>query len=334
MNGMTRSLSRSSRCSASLTASPPLVVASGGEAYDALAAITIDAADCIPTSYTGPGAALGGAVLGCAHYRSGCKFRAECCGSWHVCRFCHDEQEDHAIDRHAIKYMACLACKHVQRAAQACAACTTTLARYYCNECKLWDDSADKHIFHCAKCTICRIGKVEDYVHCDRCSGCIHRDHAPTHKCLDGCLQSDCPICGENLFTTTLPIMFMPCGHSIHYLCHQDHIKNSYQCPICLKSLTNMEHLFARIDELMSTQTMPDEYASVRAQILCNDCEKKSIAKFHFVYHACALCSSYNTKVLRTFNEKDDPSALLTAGSQTDTSTDTSIVEQGADGHP
>lgn len=100
--------------------------------------------------------------------------------------------------------------------------------------------------------------------------------------------------------------MFMPCGHAIHFICHQEHTRNSYQCPICLKSLSNMTHFFQRIDELMANQQMPEEYARVRSQILCNDCEKKSIAKFHFVYHRCAQCSSYNTKLLRTFNETDN----------------------------
>ena len=32
--------------------------------------------------------------------------------------------------------------------------------------------------------------------------------------------------------------------------------------------------------------------------ILCNDCERKGQAPFHFVYHKCPHCASYNTRVL------------------------------------
>lgn len=66
-----------------------------------------------------------------------------------------------------------------------------------------------------------------------------------------------------------------------------------------------MSAYFLRLDEMMKTQKMPDEFLNVRAQILCNDCEQKSVTAFHFVYHKCqvALCGSYNTKLLRTFTD-------------------------------
>ncbi|KAG0338237.1 hypothetical protein BG004_007300 [Podila humilis] len=37
--------------------------------------------------------------LGCKHYRRGCKLKANCCGKWFNCRFCHDDVCDHAIVR-------------------------------------------------------------------------------------------------------------------------------------------------------------------------------------------------------------------------------------------
>lgn len=245
-------------------------------------------------------------LFGCIHYRTNCKFRAECCGNWYPCRFCHDEAEDHIVDRFSIQFCLCMFCKSPQRAHPVCKHCHQSLARYYCAVCNLWDDDPNKEIFHCDECRICRRGRRDQYIHCIRCAGCIKTDCFDTHKCLEGSLQSSCPICSENLFSTTTPVMFMPCGHAIHFICHQEHTKNSYQCPICLKSLSNMSHFFQRIDELMANQKMPEEYEKVRAQILCNDCEQKSIAKFHFVYHRCAICSSYNTKLLRTFNEADN----------------------------
>ena len=38
--------------------------------------------------------------------------------------------------------------------------------------------------------------------------------------------------------------------------------------------------------------------ASALQDVLCNDCEQKSQAPFHFVYHCCSQCQSYNTRVL------------------------------------
>src|SRR5947209_5163579 len=32
--------------------------------------------------------------------------------------------------------------------------------------------------------------------------------------------------------------------------------------------------------------------------ILCNDCEKKGPAPFHWLYHKCSSCGSYNTRLL------------------------------------
>lgn len=37
--------------------------------------------------------------LGCPHYQRGARFQAICCGRWYVCRFCHDQAEDHQVVR-------------------------------------------------------------------------------------------------------------------------------------------------------------------------------------------------------------------------------------------
>jgi zinc finger-like protein len=33
-------------------------------------------------------------------------------------------------------------------------------------------------------------------------------------------------------------------------------------------------------------------------RVACNDCGEETVAPFHFVYHACVACRSYNTRVL------------------------------------
>jgi len=63
-----------------------------------------------------------------------------------------------------------------------------------------------------------------------------------------------------------------------------------------------MSEYFKRIDQLLAQQKMPEEYKNWKSYILCNDCEKKSYAKFHFIYHKCAYCSSYNTKLIKTLD--------------------------------
>ena len=124
-----------------------------------------------------------------------------------------------------------------------------------------------------------------------------------------------------------------------------EHTRSSYQCPICLKSIADVRALFRRIDDMMAEQRMPEEYARVRAHVLCNDCERRSVAPFHFVYHCCAHCRSYNTKLLRTFTEDagasgsslgDGPGdatpdlSAATLGMTTDIGTETTLPESPA----
>ena len=43
---------------------------------------------------------------------------------------------------------------------------------------------------------------------------------------------------------------------------------------------------------------LPPALASKKQPILCNDCGSKGEASFHFVYHKCGGCGSYNTTLL------------------------------------
>ncbi|KAI8817978.1 zinc-ribbon-domain-containing protein [Fimicolochytrium jonesii] len=246
-------------------------------------------------------------VLGCKHYQRAAKLQAHCCGKWDTCRFCHDEVSDHNIVRNLITTMLCMYCGTVQPAGQDCIneGCRRRVAKYYCKECKLWDSDPRKNIYHCYDCGICRIGKGLgiDYFHCKKCNVCMAISLKGRHKCIERNLESDCPICGEYMFTSTTTVIFMPCGHCIHYKCHQEYIQTSYQCPTCLKSLADMTDYFRRIDQALAQQQMPQEYSNLYNQIYCNDCEKKCFAKFHFMYHKCVNCRGYNTKVLNTADQ-------------------------------
>ncbi|KAL1916101.1 uncharacterized protein VTP21DRAFT_6105 [Calcarisporiella thermophila] len=242
-------------------------------------------------------------ILGCKHYRRGAKLQADCCGRWFTCRFCHDEATDHAIVRHNTKYMLCMYCRTPQPAAQSCSSCQRQLARYFCTKCKLWDDS-EKNIYHCDACGICRIGREQEYFHCGKCNACMPVKMRGNHRCIERNLEQDCPICGEYLFTSTSTVIFMPCGHSIHYKCHEEYIQcGNYHCPTCFKSVGDMEAYFRRLDAVMAQQEMPPEYRDYVSLVFCNDCEQRCEAPYHFLYHKCKGCGSYNVKVLNTYKK-------------------------------
>lgn len=52
------------------------------------------------------------------------------------------------------------------------------------------------------------------------------------------------------------------------------------------------------LDSLLASERLPAEYAGRTQMILCNDCGKTGFAPFHFVYHSCPHCRSYNTRVI------------------------------------
>ncbi|CAO3640950.1 unnamed protein product [Mucor fragilis] len=245
-------------------------------------------------------------VLGCKHYQRKCKLQANCCQKIVTCRFCHDDVEDHNIVRNETKNMLCMLCMTLQPAAQDCSSCGEQVARYYCDKCKLWDDDPKKAIYHCDDCGICRQGNGlgKDFFHCKKCNICLNIT-MKDHKCIERNLESDCPICGEYMFTSTSTVIFMPCGHCIHKHCYTAYIQTSYQCPTCLKSLGDMSEYFNRLDKDLERQPMPAEYEKFISHIFCNDCEEKTPAKYHFFYHKCGHCGSFNTTVLKTENTEE-----------------------------
>jgi uncharacterized CHY-type Zn-finger protein len=107
-------------------------------------------------------------TLGCSHYKRNVKLQCFDCKKWYTCRLCHDEVEDHRLDRPKTENMLCMLCGHAQHAAQYCKWCGELAAQYYCASCKLWDNDASKSIYHCGDCGICRIGKGlgKDFFHC------------------------------------------------------------------------------------------------------------------------------------------------------------------------
>lgn len=248
-------------------------------------------------------------VLGCLHYKRNVKLQCNTCEKWHTCRLCHDEVEDHILPRRETKHMLCMLCNTPQPVSQICKMCNVQAACYYCPTCKLWSNDPEKSIYHCDDCGICRIGEGlgKDFFHCKTCAACMSIQAESTHKCIERSTKCDCPICGEYMFTSNKPVAFMRCGHSIHESCFSEWCRASYKCPICSKSIANMESQFRRLDRHIEEQPMPEEYRGNRAYIFCNDCNSRSVTKYHWLGLRCAICESYNTTQLELLGAEPTP---------------------------
>lgn len=240
-------------------------------------------------------------VFGCEHYKRNCKLRAACCQKLFTCRFCHDNVSDHTMDRKATTEMMCMNCLKIQPVGPICStpSCNgLSMAKYYCSYCKFFDD--ERTVYHCPFCNLCRLGKGLgiDFFHCMTCNYCLGIKLVD-HKCREKGLETNCPICCDFLFTSSAAVRALPCGHFMHSACFQAYACTHYICPICSKSMGDMSVYFGMLDALMASEALPEEYRNRCQDILCNDCDKKGSAPFHWLYHKCGTCGSYNTRVIK-----------------------------------
>ena len=247
-------------------------------------------------------------ALGCTHYERGCLLYCECCKKWHLCHHCHNESEDHELERRTkVNKIKCMHCWKSQEPAQNCVHCGAKLGVYFCLSCRMW---AEFEAFHCEECGICRRGERAHFRHCSRCACCISVGMFNSHQCLEGKLERDCPVCGEYMQTSTHQICFgWLCGHAMHSSClSQQFHQGLYNCPLCQKSMQDMRYLHQQIDRYLCNEKMPEEYAGAIAHLLCNDCERKSTSSYHFIYNKCTECGSYNTRILKIGRQESDES--------------------------
>lgn len=246
----------------------------------------------------------------CRHYARRCKLRAECCQKFFSCRFCHDEAEDHEMDRFATEVVSCSTCGAEQAVSEHCIQCKTTFARYFCRKCKFYDDDPDKDIFHCDRCGLCRNGKVKECRHCDICNSCISLKEGDEHKCLPGVLHGNCPCCLEYMHTSRIPVVFLRCGHAMHFPCFETYTQKKYTCPLCCRSMSDMRLLFAEFDRLLALQPKSKQFEDVVCALFCNDCLQESNSQYHTLgYYKCSAsvdCGSYNTIVRRVYNRHEN----------------------------
>ncbi|KFK41911.1 hypothetical protein AALP_AA2G188400 [Arabis alpina] len=238
-------------------------------------------------------------IFGCNHYKRNCKLLAPCCNQLFTCIRCHDEEADHSVDRKQVTKMMCMKCLLIQPIGANCSntLCKLSMGKYFCKICKLYDD--ERKIYHCPYCNLCRVGKGLgiDYFHCMKCNACMDRSLLE-HVCREKCLEDNCPICNEYIFTSTSPVKALPCGHLMHSTCFQEYTCSHYTCPVCSKSLGDMQVYFRMLDALLAEEKMPDEYSNKTQVILCNDCGRKGNAPYHWLYHKCTSCGSYNSRLV------------------------------------
>jgi len=184
------------------------------------------------------------------------------------------------------------------------------MAKYYCGICKFFDDDDKKYIWHCAQCGLCRVSTVSPTLggspmeHCTICNACMPKSHT---EHTNNMLQSNCPICSENLFTSTKTSFLPdPCRHAIHSNCYKDYVRRgNFACPICSRTYKDLiepmkeswRHLATTIEGI----PMPEEYKEWTVEFLCNDCNQKETAAWHFLGQQCSKCLGFNTTISATF---------------------------------
>ncbi|KAK2178840.1 hypothetical protein NP493_527g04011 [Ridgeia piscesae] len=234
-------------------------------------------------------------VCGCEHYKRKCAFISPCCQKVYTCRLCHDEHEDHTLDRYKVSKVQCLKCGNRQPVEKNCIKCGIEFGHYFCSVCRLYDN-IDKKQFHCEPCGICRVGGRENFFHCKKCDLCLGLVVKDTHKCVEKASRANCPVCMEDLHTSRIPSHVPSCGHLLHRSCYEELLKSgNYTCPLCNVSLVEMDGVWKHLDEEVENTPMPEEYSDLQLQILCRDCHKESRTRFHVVGLKCQYCGSYNT---------------------------------------
>ncbi|XP_055444776.1 RING finger and CHY zinc finger domain-containing protein 1 isoform X1 [Bubalus kerabau] len=198
---------------------------------------------------------------GCEHYDRGCLLKAPCCDKLYTCRLCHDNNEDHQLDRFKVKEVQCINCERIQRAQQTCEECSTLFGEYYCSVCHLFDK--DKKQYHCEHCGICRIGPKEDFFHCLKCNLCLAVNLQGKHKCIENVSRQNCPICLEDIHTSRIAAQVLPCGHLLHRTCYEDMLKEGYRCPLCMRSALDMSRSWRQRDDEVAQTPMPSEYQNM-----------------------------------------------------------------------
>ena len=64
-------------------------------------------------------------------------------------------------------------------------------------------------------------------------------------------------------------------------------------------SIADFSDIWDRLAELLVDEQLPEPYDKWESEISCLDCQHQAIVSFHYQYHRCPSCKSYNTQKLR-----------------------------------
>ena len=235
-------------------------------------------------------------VKGCEHYIRNCKFISPCCEKIYACRFCHNDNESHEINRFEVKEIICSKCDCRQSVRNKCMDCGIQFAKYFCAICNFFDDRIERNYYHCDQCGICRVANNEKYKHCNVCNTCIVDNDKVDHICRENIFHNKCPICLENLFYSVKQSCILNCGHPIHMDCLMSCVKNNkITCSLCRKIIYSGDRLTKYIEFIDAQIDLHPFQEELFYDIECNDCSHKGQAKYHPFGMKCNSCGGYNT---------------------------------------
>ena len=78
---------------------------------------------------------------------------------------------------------------------------------------------------------------------------------------------------------------------------NQMDLLQSIRCPTCNKTtVEDPSEIWKEIERVIEEKPMPDEIATMKVNILCNDCNSKSEQiSLNLIAMKCLNCGSYNT---------------------------------------
>lgn len=179
----------------------------------------------------------------CKHVKKRCyKLYFECCNTYDACVTCHFSNRQCKKIHPKCSRLTCTECETEQDftdESSKCINCGITFALNFCKICSCWNDGK---MYHCDKCG-CLLCNKEEVFHCDECEKCLMIKPGGTHTKHIKCNKEKCSCCNDTItsFEKTRHIK-LNCGHNLHMDCFNEmKNKHNYRCPICRKSMWDME---------------------------------------------------------------------------------------------
>ncbi|CAL6080878.1 RING_finger and CHY zinc finger domain-containing protein [Hexamita inflata] len=236
--------------------------------------------------------------VGCQHYICGCLQQCPTCKNFYGCRQCHNEAEDHVLDRTSVTTLKCRFCSETVPFGDKCANCSKQFCSVFCPVCKFmcFIGLDEKPFYHCEQCGTCKVGLKKKWTHCDKCNRCYHVDYFNSHRCGIR-TATECCVCLGTLRDSVFQIRDIECGHTMHYHCWVQLInQNNFSCPMCKKCLLDAE-LRQQIFEHYTQIARKTLIGTRTVQVHCNQCNNE-FGFFEQPFYWCHECKSFNTSVV------------------------------------